>query len=59
MRASNRADQVPFLPDDTPILEYTAISGQIHSITGRGESHVPLNLAAPTGKAAIHLTFLF
>lgn len=50
MKALNTAGKVTFL--------YTGISGQVHTITGRGEGHAPLNPAAPTGKAAIHLTFL-
>lgn len=30
------------MPDDSPFLEYTDISGQAHTMAGRGEGHAPL-----------------
>ena len=46
----NTAGKVTFLPDDSPFLKHTGISGRAHAMVGRGEGHAPLNLMAPAGK---------
>lgn len=50
MGGLNTAGAVTFLPDDSPFLECTTISGQAHAVAGRGEGHPSLNPVAPTGK---------
>ncbi|KAM7317368.1 hypothetical protein ACRRTK_023670 [Alexandromys fortis] len=47
MGALKTAGKVTFLPDDSPFSEYTNMRGWVQAMTGRGESHAPLNPAAP------------